>query len=68
MADTNDASVTKAVRPGDLLLAIDGFDVAGRPLAGVVDALREKEGDARTLVLSRGGEVLSVRAPIVSVV
>jgi hypothetical protein len=50
--------------PGDVLLAVDGVDVAPLALQGVLDLLRGTPGDRRHLTLRRDGATLEVDAPV----
>ena len=53
-----------AVRPGDVLLRVDDVAVAALALPGVLDLLRGTPGDRHQLVVERGGETLTVDAPV----
>jgi D-alanyl-D-alanine carboxypeptidase len=44
------------VEPGDLLIQIDSLEVQGRTMGTVIDALRGKPDEERTLLLERNGQ------------
>lgn len=52
------------VRPGDVLVAVDGVDVSDEALPEVLDRLRGAPGDHHRLTLGRGPDVLDVDAPV----
>jgi hypothetical protein len=52
------------VRPGDLLVAVDGEPVADLALPGVLDLLRGAPGDRHQLLLDRDGADVDVDAPV----
>jgi hypothetical protein len=56
--------VAEGIEPGDILLEVDGRTVTGATMGTVVDALRGKPGDARTLVLERQGKPTTVEAKV----
>ena len=51
-------------RPGDKLIRIDRLDVTGAPLFKVVDTLRGKPHQKRTLVIERGGKQIKMKVPV----
>ena len=53
------------VQPGDRLLQVDGFEATGAPMGAVIEALRGTPGAARTLLLERGGQRITIRATVV---
>ncbi len=52
------------VQPGDRLICVGSFDTSGAPMGTVVDALRGKPGDTRTLVIERDGKRVNVEAVV----
>lgn len=52
------------VEPEDLLLRVGELEVHGSTMGQVVDALRGRPGDVRTLELERDGERLTVEATV----
>jgi hypothetical protein len=60
----NGIQIVESVRPGDKLLKIDNLVVNGADLFQVIDALRGKQGQKRTLVLEREGKQMEVVAPV----
>ncbi len=52
------------IKPGDILLQIDDFEVTGATMGTVVDALRGKPGDVRILIIQRDGEELKIEAEV----
>lgn len=44
------------MKPGDLIVKVDGTDVAGEPIAGVVDKIRGPEGTIVRLSVRREGQ------------
>jgi len=56
--------VVEGVQPGDRLLRVGALEVATATMGAVEEALRGKPGAARTLVLERGGERLTVEARV----
>ncbi|HVP37929.1 MAG TPA: aspartyl protease family protein [Candidatus Saccharimonadales bacterium] len=53
------------VEPGDVLLQVGDLKATGATMGAVVDALRGAPGEARSLVLERGGRQLRVAAKVV---
>jgi hypothetical protein len=64
VARKNGASVVEGVSAGDHLLRIDAFEASNASMGAVVDALRGKPGELRTLVLERDGKRRVVAAPV----
>jgi hypothetical protein len=56
--------VVEGVEPGDHLLQVGELAVTGVTMGTVVDALRGKPGETRTLVLERGGRRFTVLARV----
>ena len=54
----------EGVSPGDKLLEIGALKATGATMGTVVDALRGKPGDVRTLVLERNGKTFKVEAKV----
>lgn len=59
IASTSAADVKSSVQAGDELAAVDGVDVAGKPLAFAAEALL-KPGTSRKLTLLRNGQRVEV--------
>lgn len=57
-------ATVEGVVPGDRLLRIGDLEVTGATMGTVIDALRGKPGDIRTLFLDRGGAKISIKAPV----
>jgi hypothetical protein len=55
-------------QPGDKLLKVDDRDVTHADLQTVVDALRGKPGDLRTLVLDRKGKTVTTKARVMRLI
>lgn len=53
---------------GDKLLKVDGLDATDADLQTIVNALRGKPGDSRTLVLDRKGQTLTVNAKVMRLI
>jgi len=56
--------VVDGVVPGDILVQVDGFKTTGATMGTVVDALRGKPGDVRTIELERNGKRFTVKATV----
>ena len=54
----------RGVEAGDTLLRVNDLDVKGASMGTVVDALRGRPGEMRTLVLDRGGRRVEVKARV----
>jgi len=52
------------VREGDRLISVDKLQVTGAPLAEVVNALRGKIGEKKTLTIERDGNRITVQAMV----
>jgi hypothetical protein len=52
------------VEPGDALIRVDALETAGAPMGQVVEALRGKPGEKRTLVLERAGVRITAEANV----
>jgi hypothetical protein len=59
--------ILEAIRAGDRLIKVDKLDVKDQPLAKVIDSLRGKPSDKRTLVLERDGKPFTVTAPVLRI-
>lgn len=64
VAGRDGRSRVEGVEAGDRLLRVDGFEVTGATMGRVVDALRGRPGDLRTLLLERDGRQLTVEARV----
>jgi hypothetical protein len=58
VARKNGKPAVEGAEPGDKLLQVDSLKTTGMRMGAVVDALRGKPGDRRTLVLERKGTAL----------
>lgn len=56
--------VVDCVAAGDLLLKIDNLETTGRTMGTVIDALRGKPGDEKTLTLEWDGKSIIVKANV----
>jgi hypothetical protein len=56
--------VVEGVRPGDKLIRVGDLDVASATMGAVVEAMRGRPGDTRTLVIDRDGERITVDAEV----
>jgi hypothetical protein len=56
--------VVEGVQPGDKLLQVDEVRTTGITMGRVVDALRGKPGERRTLLLERNGKQLRIEAAV----
>ncbi len=54
----------EGIEPGDKLLQVGDLRTTGATMGTVVDALRGKPGDSRTLVLERNGRQFTVEAKV----
>ncbi len=54
----------QGIHAGDRLIQIDDFKTAGATMGAVVDALRGKPGDVRSLVLERNGRQFRIEAKV----
>jgi hypothetical protein len=57
-------TAVEGVEPGDKLLQVGDLKVAGATMGTVVDALRGKPGDVRTIVLERNGKQFKIVAKV----
>jgi hypothetical protein len=57
-------SAVEGVEPGDKLLRIGDLEVTGATMGTVVDALRGKPGEIRSLILERGGNKFRIDARV----
>jgi hypothetical protein len=57
-------ATVEGVVPGDRLLRIGDLEVTGATMGTVVDALRGRPGDVRTLLLDRGGAKIELDAVV----
>jgi hypothetical protein len=64
VATKNGKPKVEGVRPGDVLVRIDGLDTKGATWGQVYEALHGKPGDVRVLLLQRGPARITVRAPV----
>jgi hypothetical protein len=56
--------VVDGVQPGDVLLRVGDLEATGATMGTVVDALRGKPGEVRTLVLDRNGKRLRIETKV----
>ena len=56
------------VREGDKLISVDKLQVTGAPLAEVVNALRGKIGEKKSLTIERDGNRITVQAVVARIV
>jgi hypothetical protein len=61
----NGQPAVAGVQTGDRLLRVDALEVTNAPMGSVIDALRGKPGETRTLVLDRAGARITVEATVV---
>lgn len=64
IAEKDGKPTVEGVDPGDLLLQVDTVKTKGGTMGTVVDALRGKPGEVRTLILEREGKQFTVRATV----
>jgi hypothetical protein len=64
VAERDGTPVVPGVAPGDRLLRIGELEVTGATMGTVVDALRGKPGEVRSLLLERDGEQISIEARV----
>jgi len=67
VAKQNGKEIADAVRAGDKLIKVEKLDVSGAALVKVIDSLRGKPGEQRTLVVEREQKPLTIKAPVVRV-
>jgi len=60
----NGAPVVEGVLVGDKLIQVDGLIVKGVTMGTVVDSLRGRPGDVRTLIIERDGKRFSIKAAV----
>ncbi|MBE0646783.1 MAG: hypothetical protein IH596_03255 [Bacteroidales bacterium] len=68
VARTNGKPLVEGVKAGDKLLQIDDLKTTGATMGTVVDALRGKPGEKRTVILERNGARISVVAKITRII
>jgi predicted aspartyl protease len=59
--------ILETIQAGDRLIRVDKLDVLNAPLVKVIDALRGKPDEKRTLVLERDGKQFTVIAPVLRI-
>jgi hypothetical protein len=64
VAMKNNKPVLEGIRQGDVLLRIDNLETTGATMGTVVDALRGRPGEKRTLLLEREGTQFKVEARV----
>jgi len=64
VSSKNGKPAVEGVEPGDKLLQVGDLKTTGATMGPVVDALRGKPGDIRTLVLERSGKRFTVEANV----
>lgn len=52
------------IRPGDLILSIDSIPVKGLTMGRVVDLLRGKPGEYRSVLVARRGSINKLRLKV----
>jgi hypothetical protein len=67
VSERHDKAVLEAIKADDKLIKIDSLEVTNAPLAKVIEALRGKADEKRTLVLERDGKQFSVVVPILRI-
>ncbi len=67
VSSRNPKEVIDAVQPKDKLIKVDKLEVTGAPLAKVIDSLRGKLQEKRTLVLERDGKSFTIVVPVVRI-
>jgi predicted aspartyl protease len=63
-----DKEILGAIHSGDKLIKVDKFDVKGAPLVKVIDALRGKPNQKRTLVFERDSKQFTVTMPVLHII
>lgn len=56
--------VVEGLVTGDTIISVDGLDVKGETMGRVVDALRGTPGDVKTILISRNGSIIPVKASV----
>jgi len=64
VASKNEKPTVEGVLAGDRLVRIDGLETKGATWGRVYEALHGKPGDVRVLLLRRGPDRITVRAPV----
>jgi len=64
VVDIDGKPAVPGVKPGDVLLGVDGAPVTGATMGQVWSLLGGKPGQVRKLVLERGGQRLTLEAPV----
>jgi hypothetical protein len=64
IAERGGSPVVQGVVPGDRLLRIGELEVTGATMGTVVDTLRGKPGEVRSLLLERDGQQIKVEAKV----
>src|SRR5262249_25563370 len=67
VSERHDKEVIEAIKAGDRLIKIGSFEVTSAPMAKVIEALRGKPDEKRTLVLERDGKQFSVTVPVLRI-
>jgi len=60
----NGQPVVDGVRASDKLIQVDALQTRGATMGTVVDALRGKVGEVRTLVVERAGNTITIEAKV----
>jgi hypothetical protein len=64
VAKINEKNAVEGVEIGDILVRVGALEVNGATMGTVIDALRGKPGDTRTLVLERQGKSFTATATV----
>ena len=67
VSSQNSKAVVDAIQAGDKLIRVEKFDVFKQAMAKVIDSLRGKVSEKRSLVLERDGKPFTVVAPVVRI-
>jgi predicted aspartyl protease len=67
VAKQNGKETSDGIRAGDKLIKVDKLNVNGAALVKVIDALRGKPGEQRTLVVERDQKPLTIKVPVVRI-
>lgn len=65
IAQKDGAPAVQGVEPGDVLIQVDELTCQGATMGTVVDALRDRPGKVKRLVLERNGERVIVEAQVI---
>lgn len=65
VAKKDGKEILEGVAAGDKLLQIDGASVSGKTFPQILEALRGKLGEVRSIVLERNGKTITISVPII---